>query len=163
MKVHFIRHAQINTEKSKGYVGITTEPVDKEEYNRLFAFTAPRVDMVYVSPSEACIETANILFPLNAIEVVDNLTKSIEDTLYKVTRRRIIECFDIIMWDAIFKSYEEIVFIAHDETFMTILDEHSFPHRDYEEWKLEYGESFSCEVNAIFWQSNKCLCDIYKN
>ncbi len=193
MNIYFIRHGKTQGNAENRYIGTTDESILKEEYKNLYSYRKPNVDMVYVSPMKRCMETANVIFPTHAIEVVDNLTecdfgefeyKNFDELQHnrkyqewiksngsmgfpggesiKAFKKRSVECFDIIIWDAISKGYEGIAFVVHGGTIMSILEEYSMPHRDYYDWQLKNAEAYVGSISNILWRSNKCICNISK-
>lgn len=76
-RVHFIRHGLTKGNLEGRYIGSTDLPLCQQGVEQLEDLIAlkeyPFVDKVYTSPLVRCRQTADILFPDRAVEVVDNL------------------------------------------------------------------------------------------
>lgn len=62
-------------------------------------------------------------------------------------KRRTVKAFDKVMNKSIEKQYEKIAIIAHGGTIMSVLDEYSYPHKDYYSWQVKNGEGFLGEFD----------------
>ena len=164
MKIYFIRHG-----KTIEYEDNDNISIDKSDYMLLKSYRSPEVDVVYSSPSKICLDTAKEMFTTNYVETIDGLTpinKEANSVLgietMKSFKRRCIECFDIIMWDAISKNIDSMALVLHEENIKVILDEYSMPHMEYDFWNLPTLSGYEGDINSIFWHSNKCICNILK-
>lgn len=76
-KIHFIRTGRTSVGQSKRYVGQTNPPLCDEGIQELRClrkeFDYPKVQMVYTSPLERCLQTADILYPDLYVQEVEGL------------------------------------------------------------------------------------------
>ena len=70
--VYFIRHGLTAGNEKKRYIGKTDEPLSEQGSAQLKGKTAPRVDVVAVSPMLRCMQTAQILYPRQKYRVVED-------------------------------------------------------------------------------------------
>ncbi len=167
MKIYLIKHGNTIEDIDKFDENDGTI-LSKEDHNSLMSYRAPQVNIVYASPSKICVDTAKEMFNNDYTEVVDNLRSKILGNSItraeevKEFRKRCIECFDIVMWDAILKNIEGIAFILNEDVIQTILDEYALPHLECYDNNIEYLTGYEGNINSIFWHGNKCICNILK-
>ena len=70
--VYFIRHGLTAGNEKKRYIGKTDEPLSEQGSAQLKGKTAPRVDVVAVSPMLRCMQTAQILYPRQKYRIVED-------------------------------------------------------------------------------------------
>ena len=70
MTVFLLRHGQTRGNLERRYIGSTDEPLCPQGREALAGVRAPEADRVYVSPMARCGETAALLYPGVAQEVV---------------------------------------------------------------------------------------------
>lgn len=136
-----------------------------------------KVDVVYTSPMLRCKQSASILFPeITPIEIDDFCECDFGDFEYQnyeelngnpdyqayidsggmcgfpngetkeTFQKRCVRAFDDLMRSIDF-SKEMIAITSHGGTIMAILDEYSYPHRDYFDWQLGTGEGYLMDVS----------------
>lgn len=75
LRITMIRHGRTEGSSKGKFIGITDEPILNSEKKALSEIKFPPVDEVYSSPMKRCIETAQILYPDNEINVIDELSE----------------------------------------------------------------------------------------
>lgn len=73
LKIWLIRHGMTEGNRYGRYIGTTDEALCQEGREFLQKITYPVPEKVYVSPMKRCRETAEILFPGSALQVVMDL------------------------------------------------------------------------------------------
>lgn len=63
MKVLLIRHGKTYGNTMQRYIGVTDEPILKEEEKRLSEKRYPAAERIFVSPKRRCRQTGNCLYP----------------------------------------------------------------------------------------------------
>lgn len=72
-EILLIRHGITQGNRMGRYIGITDEPLCEEGRKHLAESIYPEVFHVYVSPMKRCLETADALYPGQAVTVVPEL------------------------------------------------------------------------------------------
>lgn len=72
MNISFIRHGFTAGNFEKRYIGTTDEPLSDIGVSQLKKRIYPRTDYVIASPMKRCIQTANIIYPLYPLIIVDD-------------------------------------------------------------------------------------------
>lgn len=76
-KIHFIRHGLTQANFDQRFIGVTDEILCNEGVLQLEKLKNdheyPKIQKVYTSPLKRCLETAEIIFPENYCETVDEL------------------------------------------------------------------------------------------
>ena len=76
-KLHFIRHGMTEGNRQGLFVGRTDMPVCEDGFDQLAILKEnhnyPRVEAVYSSPLQRCVQTAEFLYPDNLLTVVEDL------------------------------------------------------------------------------------------
>ena len=75
LRITMIRHGKTEGSSKGKFIGITDEPILDSEKKALSEIKFPSVDEVYSSPMKRCIETAQILYPDNEINVIDEFSE----------------------------------------------------------------------------------------
>lgn len=63
MKVYLIRHGKTPGNQQNRYIGVTDEPVLKEDQERLRKQNYPKAEKLFVSPLLRCRQTAECIYP----------------------------------------------------------------------------------------------------
>ena len=174
VKILFIRHGSTAGNLEKRYIGRTDEPLCAEGTAQLKTLMLPSCEIVVCSPMKRCIQTAEILFPkcvylvseeLSECDFGDfegkNYSELSGDPYYQSWidsggtlpfpngevpsdfRRRCAAAFESIIKN--FESSENVAFVVHGGTIMSILEKYSVPHRDYFDLQCKNGHGFVCE------------------
>ena len=72
MNIVLIRHFQTPGNLAGNYIGVTDEdliPINEELNKSIY----PKVNKIYVSPLKRCVQTAELIYPGQAIRVKENL------------------------------------------------------------------------------------------
>lgn len=72
-RIYFIRHGRTYGNTLGRYIGTTDEPLLEEEAESLSTYAPIAVDAVFSSPMKRCMQTAQILFPHQALLLIKNL------------------------------------------------------------------------------------------
>lgn len=75
MRMYLIRHSITYGNTLGRYIGRTDEPLCKEGQKLLENRKYPPVQKVYVSPLKRCVMTANIIYPEQRIQMVNDLAE----------------------------------------------------------------------------------------
>ncbi len=183
MKVYLIRHGATKGNIEKRYVGSTDEKLLPEAIEVLKNKKMPDVESVYSSPMKRCIETAEILYPHNEINVVNELREcdfglfeycNYNDLNGNRDYQRFIDTIGMcgfpqgesrdefqnrcvrIFEKIINKENKNAAFVVHGGTIMAILDRLSYPHKDYYSWQIGNGEGFCGEITDRLYITNIC-------
>ena len=73
LRILLLRHGQTQGNRERRYIGSTDQPLCPSGRDALTGLRLPSVDRVYTSPLLRCRETAAILYPDQAAEVVPDL------------------------------------------------------------------------------------------
>ena len=68
-------------------------------------------------------------------------------------KKRSVKAFDKIINDILDRDIETSAMIVHGGTIMAILDEYSYPHKDFYHWQVKNCEGFIIEINKNLWRS----------
>lgn len=181
MKVYLIRHGQTKGNLEKRYVGSTNESLCKRAVEELKRYSLLRVEKIYASPMKRCIETAEILYPNQKIQIVEdfrecdfgefeykNYMELKENTDYQTfidtmgesgfpggedVKNFKVRCQNAF-YDVIrqYQPEDTVAFVIHGGTIMSIMEKFAIPHKDYYRWQIENGEGYMAEV---VWEENK--------
>ena len=183
MKIYFIRHGQTKGNLEKRYVGRTDEVLCRKAAEDLKKYTLPIVNKIYASPMKRCIETAQILYPNQTIEIAEDFRecdfgefeyKNYEDlkenTAYQTfidsmgesgfPQGEDIKSFKVrcqkTFYDVInhCQPEENIAFVVHGGTIMSIMEKFAVPHKDYYSWQIGNGQGYVAEVA---WEESKMM------
>ncbi len=207
MNVYLIRHGETKGNKEHRYIGSTDEgllPEAKEELHKKTEYVKELVakekqTALYVSPLLRCRETAQLLFPKQAYQLVEDFRecnfgifeyKNFEElngnaeyqefidsngecgfpggeTKQEFTKR-CVRAFMSLPEVKIIRQKEiadgterKLILVVHGGTIMALLDQLSFPHRDYYDWQLKPGEGYVAEI-ACGKDNRICLTQIKK-
>lgn len=75
MEIYLIRHGQTMGNLQGRYIGITDEPLMDEERRKLERRSYPRAEAVFVSPLLRCRQTAVVLYPDQAVRIIEELAE----------------------------------------------------------------------------------------
>lgn len=75
LRLWLIRHGQTEGNKVSRYIGKTDEPLCREGREALEKLVYPVPEAVYASPLLRCVETAHILFPEKAPDIIEELSE----------------------------------------------------------------------------------------
>lgn len=184
MTVTLIRHGQTQGNLERRYVGSADQPLCPSGREALRKVQAPVADALYVSPKLRCRETARILYPGMAQEVVDGLRETDfgafelhtyeelkDDPAYQAWLETSGEAAPpggeskseqreriLAAFLSIVRRHREhdrITLIVHGGTIMTLLEALEPGHQFYA-WQAPNGGGFRCR-----WADGK-LADVEK-
>lgn len=75
MKIYMIRHSITAGNLKKRYIGRTDEPLCQEGIRLLKGRRYPEAERIYVSPRKRCIETAELIYPGQSVQVIHELAE----------------------------------------------------------------------------------------
>ncbi len=175
-KIYLIRHGTTAGNLQRRYVGSTDEPLTQGSVRSLQRNQAcyPKPQVVFCSPLQRCLQTADILYPGIRRQILPDLReidfgtfeyKNAEDLQGERGYQAFLTSGGImpfpggesreefcIRCTAAFEEAcemtgdQSVAFVVHGGTIMAILDEFSDPHRDYFDWQTSPEEGFSCEA-----------------
>lgn len=183
MKIYFIRHGQTEGNMEKRYVGKTDEGLCQQAVEELKKYSVPKVNKIYASSMKRCIETAEILYPNQKIQIVEgfrecdfgefeykNYDELKENTAYQkfidtmgesgFPGGEYIKDFKERCQNAFYdvikscRQEETAAFVIHGGTIMSIMEKFANPHQDYYSWQIGNGEGYAAEA---VWEKNKEL------
>ncbi len=73
MRIYLIRHAMTPGNLKRRFIGRTDEPLSEEGKELLKSRTYPQADIVFASPMQRCIQSAQIIYPEAEIHTVSDL------------------------------------------------------------------------------------------
>ena len=76
MTVYLIRHGKTQGNMERRYIGSTDQPLCLQGREELRGRAGPAADRIFASPLLRCRETAALLYPGQAVEVVDDLREA---------------------------------------------------------------------------------------
>lgn len=181
MKIYFIRHGQTKGNLEKRYVGRTDESLCEEAAGELKKYNLPKVNKIYVSPMKRCIETANIFYPGQQVEIVEDFRecdfgefeyKNYEDLKENAAYQTFIDTMgesgfpqgedirdfkercQMAFYHVINQCQpkENIAFVVHGGTIMSIMEKFAISHKDYYSWQIGNGQGYEAEVA---WEEDK--------
>lgn len=181
MKIYLIRHGQTQGNLEKRYVGRTDESLCRKAAEELKKYIMPNVNKIYASPMKRCIETAQILYPNQTIEIVEDFRecdfgefeyKNYEDLKENAVYQTFIDTMgesgfpqgedirdfkercQVAFYNVINQCQpeENIAFVVHGGTIMSIMERFAIPHKDYYSWQIGNGQGYEAEV---VWEGNE--------
>lgn len=176
MNVILIRHGMTKGNWENRYIGRTDEPLCEQGRAQVHALATsgrlPQVDRVVVSPYRRCRETAQILFPGQAIRVCDDLRecdfgafeyRCADEMRLDAQYRTWIEsnCMGDIPGGESVRAFQErccaafmqivqreacasIAFVIHGGSIMAILERFARPRRSFYEYCIENSSFVTC-------------------
>lgn len=184
-KIHLIRHGTTEGNLRGQYIGRTDLPVTPEGVTELRTLKEnidyPFIERLYSSPMLRCRQTANILYPDNSINVIENLIEydfgdfegktanELEiDPAYmewasgKRTSppngedntefaKRLALAINEIVRDMMDKGVHESAAIMHGGTIMMFLSACALPRRHLTEWTTENGRGYTILVDPTIY------------
>lgn len=181
MKIYLIRHGQTKGNLEKRYVGRTDESLCRKAAEELKKYIMPNVNKIYASPMKRCIETAQILYPNQTIEIVEDFRecdfgefeyKNYEDLKENAAYQTFIDTMgesgfpqgenirnfkercQVAFYNVINQCQleEKVAFVVHGGTIMSIMEKFAIPHKDYYSWQIGNGQGYEVEVE---WEGNE--------
>lgn len=177
MKLLMIRHGLTAGNLEKRYIGTTDEPLCEAGIRQLRSCSYPMCGVLLTSPMQRCIQTAAILFPGQAAQIVPDFRecdfgdfegKSYAELNGNPQYQAWIDsggtatfphgetpaafrqrCCDA--FSAAMKQYtgaESICMVVHGGTIMSVLAEFALPQRSYFDWMTENAHARSCEFDG---------------
>lgn len=179
MKLYLIRHGSTKGNAETRYVGITDEGLSEEGRSGLEVLHRKlqgiKADRLLVSPMLRCRETAEVLFPKQEYEIVEDFRecdfgefeyKNYQELNGNPDYQRWIDSGGKIAFPGgespdefrercqqafleeirKIKDVETVAIIVHGGTIMAILEGFSLPHRDYFEWQIGNGNGYAGEI-----------------
>jgi alpha-ribazole phosphatase len=188
-KIHLIRHGSTEANKEGRYVGGKTDlPLSAEGRRELKTmkekYRYPWVDLVYSSPMQRCIDTANILFPEREIIAVEGMREydfgEFENkTAAELDGRpdytawtsgqmpsppggesskdftaRVVLALNEIVRDMMARECYESALIMHGGAIMMLLSATALPRRQPVEWTSDAGRGYSVMVTPSLYHSS---------
>ena len=177
MNILLIRHGETAGNREKRYIGRTDERLCPEGIQALQQVSFPRCEVLVSSPMRRCLQTAEILFPVQKIHICEAFRecdfggfegKNYAELNGNPQYQAWIEsggmmpfpngespadfrarCCDGFrqMTDA-FADAESIAFVVHGGTIMAILSRFALPHRDYYDWMTANAHGWLCHFNG---------------
>lgn len=75
LKIYLIRHGKTYGNTLGRYIGRTDEALCEEGIQMLSGKVYPRAEGIYVSPLRRCIETADLIYPDQKVQIIDELAE----------------------------------------------------------------------------------------
>lgn len=177
MKMLLIRHGLTAGNLEKRYIGRTNEPLCPQGIDELRQCRFPRCDVLVSSPMLRCVQTAEILFPAQAVRICDafrecdfgdfegkNYAELSSNPAYQAwidsggtmpfpngespDDFRARCCDGFRQMTNSFADAERIAFVVHGGTIMAILSQFAVPHRDYYDWMTANAHGWLCHFNG---------------
>ena len=166
-KVIFIRHGATAGNKEKRYIGRTDEPLMSENIGNT---VYPSVDVIYTSPMNRCIQTAEIIYPNREYRIIADLR---ECDFGKFEGKNYIDldgdadyqawidsngtlpfpdgeahdafkmrCINAFQAVMMSDTADSAAFVVHGGTIMAILEHYSDPVSTFYDWHIGNGEGY---------------------
>lgn len=177
MKIVFIRHGLTAGNLEKRYIGTTDEPLCSEGIEKLRTHIFPRCELLICSPLMRCIQTAEIIYPVqkyaayaglrecdfgdfegkNYVELSDNgyyqkwIDSGGEMPFPNGESPADFRHRCTAAFEMIVSKYadsDSIAFVVHSGTIMSILEKYAVPRSDYFSWHCENGHGYICEFDG---------------
>ena len=177
MRVVFLRHGLTAGNLEKRYIGTTDEPLCSEGIAQLKNQAYPVCEVLISSPMKRCIQTAELIYPAQDIEVCDTLRECSFGDFEGKNYIELSTDADYQRWidsggslpfpkgeapedfrkrcanafERIVKEYavaDSIAFVVHGGTIMSILEKYAVPRRDYFDFQCENGHGYCCQWNG---------------
>lgn len=173
MMIHLIRHGKTPGNEEKRYIGVTDEELSAGGIEELRRKVYPTCEAVFVSPMKRCLQTAEEIYPDAVIFVVSDFRETdfglFEGKNYKELsgnalyqqwidsngtmdfpegesvqgfKDRVIQAFQVLQPQL--QAYEEVSFIVHGGTIMTLLECFEKKH-SYYDWQCKNGCGYTVE------------------
>lgn len=177
MRILLIRHGLTAGNLEKRYIGRTDEPLCPDGITALKQCSYPRCTVLVSSPMQRCLQTAQILFHAQKINICEafrecdfgdfegmNYAELNGDPQYQawidsggtmpfpdgespVEFRK--RCCD--GFRQVIQQHadaESIAFVVHGGTIMSILSQFALPHRDYYDWMTANAHGWLCDYDG---------------
>ena len=170
-RLYFIRHGKTAGNELKRYIGRTDEPLSPAGRGELAGKTAPRVDVVAISPLRRCRESAQILYPHASLLVVEGLRECDFGDFEGKNYLELAGNADYQAWidsngtlpfphgeeplafrARCVRAFEEFAgglqegqsaaLVVHGGTIMAIFAALALPKREFYDWRIENGQGF---------------------
>lgn len=186
MNIIFIRHGETEGNLFKRYIGITDEELCNLGIEKLKSNIYPECDIVISSPMKRCIQTAKIIYPKSRILIYNDLREcnfgDFENKNYKELadnqsyqkwiesngkmpfpngeshndfKKRCVNAFKQAVNDN--SEYENIAFIVHGGTIMSILEKYSIPKGDFYDFKIDNCSGYITKYSNKHINIVKCF------
>ncbi len=184
-KIHLIRHGLTEGNLKGQYIGRTDLPVTPEGVTELRTLKDtidyPFIEQLYSSPMLRCRQTANILYPDNKINIIENLIEYDFGEFEGKTAHELEINPDYIAWtsgksdstpggennsdfakrlalainqivrDMMNKGLHESAAIMHGGTIMVLLASCGLPRRHLAEWTTENGRGYTILIDPSIY------------
>lgn len=176
MKIYMIRHGMTSGNIEKRYIGRTDEPLCEEGIKELKMLDYPQCDMIICSPMIRCIQTAELLFHSQEINIVHDFREcdfgdfegknygELEDSSdyqkwidsngemqfpngEKPKEFKERCCEAFIRISESMQRLDSVAMVVHGGTIMSILEKFAIPHKNYYEWNVPNGHGYLCEYD----------------
>ncbi len=187
-KIYLIRHGATDGNMRGEYIGVTDLPLSLSGVAELTDLKEkiqyPFVEKVYTSPLLRCRQTANILYPEQDADIVENLMEydfgefegktalQLESNpeFFKWTSgqissppggedstefaKRICVGFHQVVEDMMARGIFKAAVIMHGGAIMTLLSCCALPRRRSLEWTSDFGRGYQVSVTPTLYHSN---------
>lgn len=177
MIVYFIRHGITEGNLQKKYIGKTDEPLCEEGILQLQSQKYPECSMLFVSPMQRCIQTAEILYPRMPYTICEGFRECdfglFENRNYlelsgnpyyqswidsggtlPFPGGEAVDAFKsrcITAFDQTIRSCREtdtVSLIVHGGTIMAVLERYAVPKHSYYDYSIPNGECYTTEFDG---------------
>lgn len=181
MRLVLLRHAMTCGNEQKRYIGKTDEGLSEKGRHSLLHFVVdgryPAVDRVYGSPMKRCVQTAELVWPAQALIKVDAFRECDFGAFEGKNYRELCGNPDYQKWidsngklpfpngenpenfkkrciEAFEKAIAEnnandmISFVVHGGTIMSVFEKYAVPHGDFYDFHVENASGFITEYNG---------------
>lgn len=168
----FIRHGETEGNRLQRYIGTTDEHLTQRSIAALQSRTYPAADRLFVSPLTRCVQTARLLYPEMAQEIVPDLRECDFGDFENRNYRELAGNPDYQAWvdsggcmpfphgespeafrarcvqaflDAFARREggQTLAFVVHGGTIMAVLERLALPHRPFYDWRVENGNGYT--------------------
>ena len=179
MRFFLIRHGKTKGNTEGRYIGSRTdEPLCSQGADHLKGRAYPEADRVFASPMKRCLETAQIIYPGQSVQPVDDLRECDFGVFENLCYAELNGRADYQAWidsggempfpggesraefaercvRAFRKSIDGIpdgdyAFIVHGGTIMAIMEAMAWPEGSYYDFQVKNGEGFILNADGAY-------------
>lgn len=173
MKILLIRHGKTSGNLDNRYIGRTDEPLCAEGVFELHHIHYQKCDVLVSSPMQRCVQSAEILFPEQQIQICDSFREcdfgdfecknyaelnGNKDYQHWVDSGGLLPfpngespddfrkrcCDAFLQITAEYSDVDSIAFVVHGGTIMSILSQFAMPQRGFYDWLTANAHGWQC-------------------
>lgn len=178
MKLLWIRHGKTRGNEQGRYIGCTDEVLCEAGRAQILQGVYEAADVVYASPMKRCIQTAELIYPGQEIQICPGLEemnfglfegKNYQELCSDAQYQSWIDSMGqqaipggedkngfcrrcIHAFETVMQKHwgteQTVAFVVHGGTIMAIMEQYGLPEKTYYDWHIENGQMLVCEEVA---------------